>query len=114
MTPIRAVRCSIFCFRLNTRSLDLSGGARAGQWRQPGDVGIPHHRHQLLEFDRRFPAKLRTRLAGVANQVIDFGGTDERRVGADMALPVQPGVTERRLDEFLDRMAYAGGDYVVV
>src|SRR3954470_22032473 len=54
----------------------------------PGDRKIARHHFldELLEARLRLPAKLLARLAGVADQEIDFGRTEIRRIDANDGL----------------------------
>src|SRR5690349_23547127 len=81
---------------------------------QSREVGIDHHRHHLLEGDGWLPFQLAPRFAGVANQMIHFCRTEERRIDPHILLPVESGMRERDLNEVFHRMADAGSDDVVV
>src|ERR1700704_6263736 len=73
-----------------------SNGVLAIGYLPPGDRQIPCHHFldQLRKARLRLPAELLTRLAGVADQEIDFGGTEIHRIDANEGLagfPVDAG-----------------------
>src|SRR5580692_6043553 len=99
----------------------------------PGDIEIACH-HLLDQLGkRRFrrPAELLTRLAGVANQLVDLGGTEIDRVNANQCLAgfavdagfldalaapldLAAGFRERDLDELAHRPGLAGRQHEIV
>ena len=56
----------------------------------------------------------RLRFLRIADQVIDFGGPQELRIGLDVFLPVQSDAGKRDVHELAHRMADAGGDHVII
>src|SRR6266850_5163711 len=113
MMPIFAWRFRILSFRSNVSPI-LPGDAGARRRREPLESGVHHHGDELFECDRRRPAEDARGLAGVADQMIDLRRTEERRIDPDVPLPVEAGMTERRLDQFTHRVGDAGRDHVVV
>src|SRR5436190_13162686 len=91
---------------------NAAGGDRSA--REPLDVGVYHHLDERLEVDGRRPSELRARLRRIAEQMIHFGRTQERRVDPNVFLPVEACMAERDLDELAHRVADAGGDDVIV
>src|SRR6185503_12712399 len=63
------------------------------------EIGVDHHLDEAGEIDRRRPAKLRSRLVAVANQMLDFGRTNQRRIELDVLAPVEAGVRKRHLHQ---------------
>src|SRR6266498_3656628 len=113
MTPTRALRARM------RSSVDvvgeevvcvipaLQGGESIGWPWLSGDalkVGVHHHLDEPVEIDCRRPSELLARLGIVANQVLDFGRTDERGIKLDVFVPVEPCVTERDVDQIAHRM----------
>ena len=54
------------------------------------------------------------RLRGIPDQVVHFGGAQDRGIDPDVLLPVEASVREGDLDQVADRVADAGGDDVVL
>ena len=63
---------------------------------QPRQVRVDHHRDELPERDARLPAELFSRLRRVADQVIDLGRPDQRRIRDHVPLRIEPRVGEGR------------------
>ena len=55
---------------------------------EPLQVGVDHHRDEVLEVDRRLPSEALPGLGGVAHQQVDLGRADE---GADRCGRARPG-----------------------
>ena len=79
------------------------------------DVGVDHHRHELLEADLGLPSEDPPGLRGVADQLVDLGRAHEPLVLLDVRLPVvDADVAERGGEVVADRVCLAGRDDVVV
>ena len=65
------------------------------------DVGIHHHPNRAARSRPPAPAELRLGLGRIADQVVDFRRPQERRIRADVLLPVQAGVPEGGLHQVL-------------
>src|SRR5437016_9413804 len=79
------------------------------------EVGFDHDLDEFGEADVRLPPEDFLRLRGVADQVIDFRGTQHARIDLDETLPVVDiGVLERALEKLLSRMRFPRRDDVVV
>ena len=96
-----------------------------------GEIARHHFADKLSERGLRLPAEFVARLAGVADQEIDFGGTEIGRVDANQGLAgfaVDAGFVdalaapfdaatdfrERQLDEFTHRAGFAGRQHEIV
>src|SRR3984893_12533953 len=98
----------------------------------PCDCQIARHHFldQLIKTGLRFPAKLLPRLAGIADQKIDFGGAEIGRIDANQylaGLPVGAGLLdalaapldaaadlgECQFDEFAHRTGLAGRQHEI-
>src|ERR687895_763320 len=78
------------------------------------EVCVDHQADHLLEARARLPAELLARLAGVPDQMLHLGRTQEARVDPDVLLGIEPDVLERDPHEVAHGMRLAGGDHVVV
>ena len=113
------LRFRILCFSSKAspsmRFADLTGiTAAARRRRKPRDVGVDHHRHQLLECHRRLPSERALSPCSRRQSGDRLPRDAERRIDAHVLLPVETGVTERDLHELLHRVADAGRDDVIV
>ena len=114
MTPTRAVRARMrssvevatedCVATVTTPRVDPVRGSAADAL----EIGVDHHLDELLEVDRRRPPELPPRLRAVADEMLHFGRTDERRIELDVLVPVEPGGAERDFDQVADRVADAG------
>src|SRR6185503_11682210 len=80
---------------------------------KPSDVGVNHHGNQPLEGYRRRPSEHPPPLGRISDQVVHYRWTREGGIDPHVALPVEPRMAERGLDELLDRVADARCDDVV-
>ena len=88
--------------------------ARRGRVRESAHVFVHHHGHEVAEPDLGVPAELAPRLRRVADQQIDLGGPQQRRVQLDVLLGIDADVVERQVHELAHGVGLAGGDDVVV
>src|SRR5580692_3862358 len=71
-------------------------------------VGLDHHRHQLLEADLWLPAELIGGLGRVRAQLVYLGGPDEGGVGDDVVPPVEAHHGERQLHQLANAVRNTG------
>src|SRR4051812_49282089 len=109
MTPMRAFR-----ERMRSRVEAAGGFINDLEWsgetiRGPRlgghtlEIGVDHHLDEAGEVHARRPSQLLARLRAVANQVLDFGRTDEQRIERHVFVPIEPDVPKRDLDEVANR-----------
>ena len=63
---------------------------------QPLEVGVDHDPDEPVEVDGRLPVQVELRLRGIPDQVVHFGGAQERGIDPDVLLPVASSLTGSR------------------
>src|SRR5919108_1964390 len=81
--------------------------------REQLEVGVEHQPDHLLEAGARLPAELFPGLGGVADEVLDLGGTQKAWIGSHMGIRIHPYVLERDPDEVANTVGLAGRDHEV-
>src|SRR5262249_34580472 len=91
--------------RGRARSLSLPKGLK---------LGFHHHLLQLLKAYFRFPSQKLASFAGVAAEVIHFGGADQLGIDLHILLPVEPNAGKRHMQKFLHAVGFTGRDHKIV
>src|SRR5262245_62894095 len=82
--------------------------------REPFEVGVDHHLDEALDRHSGLPAELVARLRRVADEMVDLGRPQERRIGLHVLLGVELGMAERELCELADGVRLAGREHEVL
>src|SRR6185437_10919268 len=86
------------------RALRRSACAVAAEQRQ---IGVDHHRDQLLETEERLPTQGANRLRRIGEQQIDLRRAMKLGIDDHVISPIQADVTERNPHELLDAVRFA-------